>query len=581
MPATYLTTSFKHREQVKALGARWDPQQRQWYVPTGLDLAPFSAWLPEASVAIEVPPPGAVTVGSVMPVDTATGGKLSIGLSQLLAGVAQAVARAFASGVWTRVEVVKADARNGHVYLELAERGPRGEQLAQARAMIWADTASVIVPAFERATGVVLGAGIKLLVRAKPAVHPLYGMSLVIDAIDSDYTLGDLEARKREIRSRLQREGLYTANRDLPAPWDFQAVLVVAPLGAAGLGDFQAEARRLEQFGICSFVVAHSRFQGEGAAAEIRQTLLQALADWVESRLALPDAVAIIRGGGAVNDLAWLNDYDLARCLCELEIPVFTGIGHERDNTVLDEVAHTRFDTPSKVITGIEQVIMRRAAEAQANFDQIAKAATRATQRSSRALEKAQGSVRTAAAQQLHLARQHSAEWMAAVRVGAMQSVRVASEQSRESWLSVRHLAGQAMADAKSAVPGLLGEIRAEARQAIRGARADSKGQLLAITERSAVDIGRSHEGTRRAMEGVAADARRVLVDAATRSESAMREIAGQGPAKTLGRGFAIVRTPGGQPVTSAAQAPAGTPIQIQFRDGSLAARTHDKEAPK
>lgn len=169
---------------------------------------------------------------------------------------------------------------------------------------------------------------------------------------DPDYTLGDLEARKREIRERLQREGLFELNRQLPTPWDYNLVLVVAPEGGAGLGDFQAEARRIEAFGICRFVYVHSRFQGDGAAAEIRTALLGAM-ERMAGDGSLPDAVAIIRGGGAINDMAWLNDYALVRTVCELEVPVLTGIGHERDNTVLDEVANIRFDTPSKVIAGI------------------------------------------------------------------------------------------------------------------------------------------------------------------------------------------------------------------------------------
>jgi exodeoxyribonuclease VII large subunit len=290
-----------------------------------------------------------------------------IALSQLMKGVASAVAQAYRSGVWTRVEVSRADTRCGHVYLELAERDAQGAAVAQARAMIWASTAATILPRFEQATSVVLAAGIKLLVRAKPTVHAVYGLSLEIDAIDPEYTLGDLEARKREIRERLQREGVFDANRHLPPPWDFNAVLVVAPEGAAGLGDFHAEAQRLRRFGVCRFVYAHSRFQGEGAPALIRSALLHALDDWEPG--ALPDAVVIIRGGGAVNDLAWLNDYALARCICDLDVPVLTGIGHERDSTVLDEVAHRRFDTPSKVIAGIEQLIAQRAWRAREHFE--------------------------------------------------------------------------------------------------------------------------------------------------------------------------------------------------------------------
>ncbi|NIC39836.1 exodeoxyribonuclease VII large subunit, partial [Aquabacterium sp. A08] len=101
----------------------------------------------------------------------------------------------------------------------------------------------------------------------------------------------------------------------------------------------------------------------------------------------VPDAVAIIRGGGAVNDLAWLNDYDLARAICELDIPVLTGIGHERDSTVLDEVAHQRFDTPSKVIAGIERTNVQRVREAQSTFADIQRATEQQLERTRRTVQ--------------------------------------------------------------------------------------------------------------------------------------------------------------------------------------------------
>ena len=200
-----------------------------------------------------------------------------ISLSQLLAGVSQLVAQSFPAGLWTLVEVLDARLRNGHVYLELSERDASGQLLAKANGMIWASNASRILPEFERATGATLGPGIKLLVRARPVFKPQYGFSLELDAIDSGYTLGDLEARKREIRERLQREGLYARQKQLALPWDYQHLLVIAPEGGAGLGDFQAEAARLQRHGVCRFDYAYSRFQGEGAAAEIRRVLLKAL----------------------------------------------------------------------------------------------------------------------------------------------------------------------------------------------------------------------------------------------------------------------------------------------------------------
>src|SRR4029079_8031381 len=126
---------------------------------------------------------------------------------------------------------------------------------------------------------------------------------------------------------------------------------------------------------LCEAVYAHSRFEGEGAPASVREAIEGALAAWPAATL--PDAIVIIRGGGAVNDLAWLDDYELARSICLSPVPILTGIGHERDNTILDEVAHQRFDTPSKVVAGIQALIVKRARESQDAFDVVAGLAAR------------------------------------------------------------------------------------------------------------------------------------------------------------------------------------------------------------
>jgi exodeoxyribonuclease VII large subunit len=422
-----------------------------------------------------------------------------------------------------------------------------------------------------------LGGGIKLLVRAKPAMHALYGMSLVVDAIDPDYTLGDLEAKKREIRARLQREGLFDGNRKLPVPWDYRAVLVIAPQGAAGLGDFQTEAERLQRLGICDFTYVFSRFQGEGAASEVLRALSTAMDKWHACVQVLPDALVIIRGGGAVNDLAWLNDYDLARFVCELEVPVLTGIGHERDSTVLDEVANIRFDTPSKVIGGIEQVIVKRVHEIKANFAEITRMATHAVQSTRRAVEQADTTVRHQTQRQLAMARESTTEMMSSVRLGAIQSLRDASQASRELLLTVRHQAARQIAIARQAVPAMLAEVRSEARQTLREARAESGGHLAAVLERAALDAAHARQAAQRELADAQVNAHRLVADARTRSEALMREITGQGPEKSLNRGFAIVRA-GDKTITSVRQAAAGAAIEIRFRDGLVAARTYDQK---
>jgi exodeoxyribonuclease VII large subunit len=541
----YLSATYAEREKVKALGARWDPDVRKWYVPTGRDLSVFAQWLPcaghelvpitgsQPDTPIHIAPTSATIAVAAQATGTApTIAKRGVTLSVLLSGVSEAVSRAFSAGVWTMVEVVDTRLRNGHVYVEIAERSSEGVVLAKSNAVIWANTAARILPEFESATGATLGPGIKLLVRARPVFKAQYGFSIEIDAIDPEYTLGDLEAKKREIRARLQQEGVFDANRKLPPPWDFNFVLVVAPDGAAGLGDFQAEAERLERFGICRFVYATSRFQGEGAAAQIVAVLLAALDAFKSSTGASPDAIVIIRGGGAVNDLAWLNDYGLVRAVCGLKVPVLTGIGHERDSTVLDEVANTRFDTPSKVIAGIEQVIGKRAAEAKAFYEQIVLVAGRNIQTVRMVAEQADAAVRSGASRQLALATQASAALMAELRVASVRTTKDAAESSKAMFAEVRHAAGLQLSQASERVPTLMAEVSGAARQSV--------------------------------------------VQASDQSQALMREIAGQGPEKTLARGFAIVRDSAGATLTSAMDVPAGASLEIQFRDGQLVTTTAD-----
>ncbi|WP_232073624.1 exodeoxyribonuclease VII large subunit [Variovorax sp. RA8] len=413
----YLNVPFKEKDAAKALGARYDPECRRWWVRPDVDLSAFAKWdhLPTTTGSPAVPAaPSANASDLFAPREVAVpaGGELAptakgIPLSRLLGGVATAIAQAFKGGVWTMVEVVNAKLGSGHVYLEVSERDKAGQVLAKAHAMIWANVASKILPEFERATGASIAAGIKLLVRARPTFKAQYGFSLEIDAIDSEYTLGDLEARKREIRARLQREGVFEQNKHVPPPWDFTSVLVVAPHEAAGLGDFRKESDRLAQFGICRFTYVHSRFQGEGAAREIVAALSAAL-DECAADDDLPDAIAIIRGGGAVNDLAWLDNYDLARFICDQPLPVLTGIGHERDSTILDEVAFAKFDTPSKVIGAIEKLIARRAREAKAASDAIMGAAARAVREMRAAVERAHGQVAADATASVARVRQKS-----------------------------------------------------------------------------------------------------------------------------------------------------------------------------
>ncbi len=570
MANTYLTVAYSERNAVKALGARWDPQARSWFVPEGRDLEPFGAWLPneQRPTAVAAKSSGEGTL------QVQRRGK---SLVQLLAGVAEAVDRAYRQGEWTVVDVVQVSLKR-HVFMEVAERDAHGVVLAKANAMIWASTAEDILPAFETATGMSVGPGMKLLLRAKPVFNPQYGFRLIVDAIDPEFTLGELEARKREIRSKLQQQGLWTLNKQLPYPWDFRTVLVVAPDEAAGLGDFRAEAQRLERAGLCSFTYAFSRFQGPGAAEEIVETAQSVLAAFHKTNEDAPDALVFIRGGGAVNDLAWLNHYDLARFVCELPIPVLTGIGHERDSTILDEVANTSFDTPSKVVAGIEATIVKRAREAQTAFTALLADLQRQTGQVRQAVEQSNTAVRAGAARQLYAAKATVEQRMTDTRMLAARAVAMGGQRANELLLSVRSQSGTQLTIARQRVPLLLAQVRDLAHAKVRAASVETRQQLRTIADRVASEVDRSRGVADGEIANVARDARQRVRRARETSEALILEISGQGPRKTLARGFAHVRDAQGRTVMGAASLQSDNEITVQFHDGSVPARVQGKE---
>ncbi len=570
MPLTYLNVEYAQRGAVKALGARWDAEARKWFVPEGRDLAPFVAWLPAERRFTDT----AVAKSSSGAVQVQRRGK---SLSLLLAGVADAVNRTFHQGEWTIVDVVQVSVRK-HVFLELAERDSNGVVLAKANAMIWASIADQILPPFEAATGVSIGPGMKLLVRARPIFNVQYGFRLILDAIDPDFTLGELEARKREIRARLQQQNLWGLNKALDFPWDFRAVLVIAPQDAAGLGDFRAEAQRLDRAGVCRFVYAHSRFQGPGAAEEIIEAARTALTAGNSVGQVLFDAIVFIRGGGAVNDLAWLNNYELARFVCELKFPVFTGIGHERDSTILDEVAHTSFDTPSKVIAGIEATIARRTREAQTAFAEVVAAVQRRIGLVRQGAEQASSHIREGVSHQLYTARAAGAEAMADVRLLALREVSVASRHSGELVRDVRALTSTQLAIAKERAPLLLIQTRDQAGAHLRTATAKSNQALNAVLDRAHSDAGRATRDASGALTGLMHSARQRVTGARSGSEALLREISGQGPRKTLARGFAHIRDSSGRTVMNAGSLAAGNEFSVTFHDGMVEAKVQDEE---
>lgn len=274
-------------------------------------------------------------------------------LSDYLAAVELVIKETFRHSVWVKAEIRNLSSKGGHYYFELAEKDDDGKVIASCRGNLWRFKAARVLTKFERATGMKLERDVTVLLNVTASFHPLYGFSLAINDIDPSYTLGDLARQYAAMLERLSGEGLLNLNKQLPAPFDIEHVLVIAPEKAAGLGDFRADADKLESTNACHFHYHYATFQGNHAPKELRHAITKGMLTFRKQYERDPDVMVIIRGGGAVGDLAYLNDYELAALVAEQPVPVWVGIGHERDSVILDEVAHTSFDTPSKVIAGI------------------------------------------------------------------------------------------------------------------------------------------------------------------------------------------------------------------------------------
>ena len=245
---------------------------------------------------------------------------------------------------WVQAELSEVrEAYNGHCYIELVQKAEQGNALvAKARGTIWANVYKMLRPYFEQATGQRFAAGIKVLMQVSVEYHEQYGLSLTVHDIDPTYTLGDMARRRREILLQLEEEGVLTLNKELPMPILPQRVAVISAAGAAGYGDF-CDQLMGNPYG---FVFYPKLFPAVMQGDRVEETIIAAL-DKIAAEQEAWDVVVIIRGGGATSDLSGFDTYDLAANCAQFPLPIITGIGHERDDTVLDAVAHTRVKTPT------------------------------------------------------------------------------------------------------------------------------------------------------------------------------------------------------------------------------------------
>jgi exodeoxyribonuclease VII large subunit len=342
----FLNCPFSEKDDAKRLGAKFDWQEKKWFVPVGLDLDPFTKWLPNTQ--------------------TPENDK-HLSLYDLMSRVQNTVNAQLNDRYWVRAELVSISHRV-HFYMELSDHDNQGQELAKARAILWNHRANELLKRFEAQTSMPLKAGMKLLLQVGVEFHTRYGLSLEVIDIDPNFTVGEMAAKLNRIRARLQQEKLYHCNHAIKTPMEFCKVAVIAPPQAAGLGDFNSQAKGLAD--LCEFHYYTASFQGQQMLTEITAAFELIKKDHKEQQF---DAVVMIRGGGAKADLFQLNEYEIAKAICTAPLAVIVGIGHERDQTLLDEVANKTCHTPSLVITYIASRIIQNAQNAKQDWQMLNK----------------------------------------------------------------------------------------------------------------------------------------------------------------------------------------------------------------
>lgn len=259
------------------------------------------------------------------------------------------------NNVWITAETSDVRVSGGHCYMELIQKNDAGAPQAKIRAAIWASTYSRLAARFAEATGTRFASDMKVMVCVTASFHNVYGLCLIVNDINPEYTVGDLVRKRNEIIRRLQAEGVFDLNRNLEFPRLPQKIAVISARGAAGYGDFVKHLYSNPLNLRFSHRLFEAALQGERAPRSIIAAL-EAIITCGEDF----DCVVIIRGGGAVSDLASFDDYELANNVAQFPLPIIVGIGHERDITVLDYVANARVKTPT---AAAELIIGRVTAE--------------------------------------------------------------------------------------------------------------------------------------------------------------------------------------------------------------------------
>lgn len=505
----------------------------------------------------------------------ADGRNEAVGLKAYLSGLAARLREV--PPAWVRCELLALNPGPRFVRVELIEHDEGGGKLAQASGGCWPGVHRRVEEGFA-ALGLRLEPGTKVLVKLGARLDANFGFRVEVLDVDPAFSLGDLKAKAEAIRRRLREAGLWDANRALSRPPDFRRVAVVSPPGAAGLGDFRSTAERLARAGLVEFAFLEAAFQ----TREAPERIVGALRDlYRECRAGRFCAVALIRGGGAAADLAYLVDHKLAEAVCRMPVPVMTGIGHERDRTLLDEVACHACDTPSKVVEHIRATVVTAALAGEAAAEAIRARARAAMDRLAHGVLRAERDVGEGARDAVRAAEATVRSTMDGLRPDARRSLDHAARLADAAHEAARAQARALHGTAAAGVDGAAGAIARSTRDALRPLEAGLAGARAAVDAGLGPALDAARTGVGAAHEAAFAGACRVL-DAAAAGTDRVRGLAeALDPRTVLGAGYAILRGARGTPLTDAARVAAAPVVHAELRDGAVALRPtpHEEDA--
>lgn len=266
--------------------------------------------------------------------------------------------------VWISAETakIKRHSSSGHIYLELIDRDKTGKEISKINAKIWAKDAMLIVNKFESLTGEKLKDGIKCEWLVKLDYNVIYGLSLTLTDIKPVWSIGEHEKKKQKIKDELNKLGLWNKQRNLIQPQIYTSIAIIAPSEAAGLGDFLSEAKLWHKKGLIRVSLFNSVFEGEKTSSSIVSSINNINEKnkeyKKENKYDLYDLIIILRGGGSKTSLAWLDDLEISKSICNIDIPVWSAIGHEQDSGILDEISSLSCHTPSKAAQRIKESLL-------------------------------------------------------------------------------------------------------------------------------------------------------------------------------------------------------------------------------